>query len=168
MYVINFSVCRPIKTEQSASGDFEVADITQRDNALVQIDTMQKSNPITTLINGATKALTGAIEGATEVLTSGAKAITHVVKAGYDAAKDVVDTGLRGATEVGRTLWDAITGTPGGVRPQAGIATLSSTQLSSLAPFTQFARATYCPTGKLKDWSCGGLYLQLMQRVNCP
>ena len=127
---------------------------------------MQKSNPITTLINGATKALTGAIEGATEVLTSGAKAITHVVKAGYDAAKDVVDTGLRGATEVGRTLWDAITGTPGGVRPQAGIATLSSTQLSSLAPFTQFARATYCPTGKLKNWSCGGLYLQLMQRVN--
>ncbi|KAF9451947.1 alpha/beta-hydrolase [Macrolepiota fuliginosa MF-IS2] len=32
---------------------------------------------------------------------------------------------------------------------------LSSTDLSSLAPFTQFARAAYCPTDVLKNWSCG-------------
>ncbi|KAF8633293.1 hypothetical protein AX17_004468 [Amanita inopinata Kibby_2008] len=32
---------------------------------------------------------------------------------------------------------------------------LSPSQLSDLAPFTQFARAAYCPTG-LNDWTCGG------------
>jgi hypothetical protein len=30
---------------------------------------------------------------------------------------------------------------------------LSAGDLSSLAPFTQFARATYCPG--LQNWSCG-------------
>ncbi|KAF8893960.1 alpha/beta-hydrolase [Infundibulicybe gibba] len=32
---------------------------------------------------------------------------------------------------------------------------LSSAALSSLAPFTQFARAAYCPTSKLTGWTCG-------------
>ncbi|KAF9012416.1 Alpha/Beta hydrolase protein [Cyathus striatus] len=35
------------------------------------------------------------------------------------------------------------------------VSTLSASALSSLAPFTQFARAAYCPTSGLKDWSCG-------------
>ncbi|PFH47693.1 hypothetical protein AMATHDRAFT_197673 [Amanita thiersii Skay4041] len=32
---------------------------------------------------------------------------------------------------------------------------LSASALSGLAPFTQFARAAYCPTSKLTNWSCG-------------
>ncbi|TFK44798.1 alpha/beta-hydrolase [Crucibulum laeve] len=32
---------------------------------------------------------------------------------------------------------------------------LSASDLSGLAPFTQFARAAYCPTSKLQNWSCG-------------
>ncbi|KAF8884743.1 alpha/beta-hydrolase [Gymnopilus junonius] len=35
------------------------------------------------------------------------------------------------------------------------LVTLSASALTSLAPFTQFARAAYYPTGKLKKWSCG-------------
>jgi len=35
------------------------------------------------------------------------------------------------------------------------VTTLSSAELASLAPFTQFARATYCPSG-LSTWKCGG------------
>ncbi|KIM40235.1 hypothetical protein M413DRAFT_19420 [Hebeloma cylindrosporum] len=32
---------------------------------------------------------------------------------------------------------------------------LSASDLASLAPFTQFSRAAYCPTNKLRSWSCG-------------
>ncbi|KAF8877646.1 alpha/beta-hydrolase [Gymnopilus junonius] len=35
------------------------------------------------------------------------------------------------------------------------LVTLSASALTSLAPFTQFARAAYCPTGKIKKLSCG-------------
>ncbi|KAF8161184.1 alpha/beta-hydrolase [Crassisporium funariophilum] len=38
---------------------------------------------------------------------------------------------------------------------QRSITALSSTDLSSFAPFTQFARAAYCPTAVLKGWNCG-------------
>lgn len=36
---------------------------------------------------------------------------------------------------------------------------LSSTQLSSYAPFTQLARAAYCASSKLTNWNCGGALL---------
>ncbi|KAJ8522418.1 hypothetical protein ONZ45_g1007 [Pleurotus djamor] len=36
------------------------------------------------------------------------------------------------------------------------VTALSSTELASFAPFTQFARAAYCPTSKLQGWKCGG------------
>jgi len=32
---------------------------------------------------------------------------------------------------------------------------LSAANLASLAPFTQFARAAYCPTSALENWTCG-------------
>ncbi|KAF9465290.1 alpha/beta-hydrolase [Collybia nuda] len=32
---------------------------------------------------------------------------------------------------------------------------LSSSDLSGFAPYTQFARAAYCPTSKLTGWTCG-------------
>ncbi|KAJ3534314.1 hypothetical protein NM688_g7156 [Phlebia brevispora] len=32
---------------------------------------------------------------------------------------------------------------------------LSSDQLADLAPFTQFARAAYCPSDKIQGWQCG-------------
>ena len=35
------------------------------------------------------------------------------------------------------------------------ISALSASSLSGFAPFTQFARATYCGADKLKNWSCG-------------
>ncbi|KAI9058382.1 alpha/beta-hydrolase [Trametes sanguinea] len=35
------------------------------------------------------------------------------------------------------------------------VTALSATQLSSFAPFTQFARAAYCPTSKVQNWQCG-------------
>ncbi|KAI0771262.1 alpha/beta-hydrolase [Trametes elegans] len=38
---------------------------------------------------------------------------------------------------------------------RAGVTALSSSELSSFAPFTQFARAAYCPSSKIKDWKCG-------------
>ena len=41
------------------------------------------------------------------------------------------------------------------VLEERGVSTLSASDLSSLAPFTQFARAAYCPTSVLKNWSCG-------------
>lgn len=41
------------------------------------------------------------------------------------------------------------------VRRQSGVSTLSSTQLSDLAPFTQFARAAYCGSSKVQNWQCG-------------
>ena len=33
---------------------------------------------------------------------------------------------------------------------------VSAADLSSLAPFTQFSRATYCPIDNLQRWDCGG------------
>ncbi|KAF9566677.1 hypothetical protein CPC08DRAFT_703644 [Agrocybe pediades] len=39
---------------------------------------------------------------------------------------------------------------------ERSVTTLSASDLSSLAPFTQFARAAYCDTGELATWSCGG------------
>jgi hypothetical protein len=35
---------------------------------------------------------------------------------------------------------------------------LSSSDLAAFAPFTQFARAAYCPLDALKNWSCGGMF----------
>ncbi|THH14002.1 hypothetical protein EW146_g6281 [Bondarzewia mesenterica] len=37
-----------------------------------------------------------------------------------------------------------------------GVTTLSTTQLSAFAPFTQFARAAYCDPSKIEGWNCGG------------
>lgn len=35
------------------------------------------------------------------------------------------------------------------------VTALSATQLQSFAPFTQFARAAYCPSSKITNWKCG-------------
>ncbi|KAH8104577.1 alpha/beta-hydrolase [Cristinia sonorae] len=35
------------------------------------------------------------------------------------------------------------------------VTTLSSSQLASFAPFTQFARAAYCPSNEIASWNCG-------------
>ncbi|KAH9854697.1 alpha/beta-hydrolase [Lenzites betulinus] len=35
------------------------------------------------------------------------------------------------------------------------VSALSSDQLASFAPFTQFARAAYCPSDKIANWQCG-------------
>ncbi|KAI0670760.1 alpha/beta-hydrolase [Trametes maxima] len=35
------------------------------------------------------------------------------------------------------------------------VTALSSSELASFAPFTQFSRAAYCPIKKVKDWKCG-------------
>ncbi|EDR15152.1 uncharacterized protein LACBIDRAFT_291657 [Laccaria bicolor S238N-H82] len=35
------------------------------------------------------------------------------------------------------------------------ITALSNTDISDLSPFTQLARASYCPTAKLQGWKCG-------------
>ncbi|KIM40186.1 hypothetical protein M413DRAFT_446346 [Hebeloma cylindrosporum] len=35
------------------------------------------------------------------------------------------------------------------------VTALSTSDLASLAPFTQFSRAAYCPTNVLQSWSCG-------------
>ncbi|TCD70529.1 hypothetical protein EIP91_002875 [Steccherinum ochraceum] len=40
-------------------------------------------------------------------------------------------------------------------RSTSTVTTLSSAQLSALAPYTQFARAAYCPTSKITNWNCG-------------
>lgn len=39
---------------------------------------------------------------------------------------------------------------------ERSVTQVSAADLGSLAPFTQFARATYCPTNILQDWNCGG------------
>jgi hypothetical protein len=38
---------------------------------------------------------------------------------------------------------------------ERSVTALSATQLANLAPFTQFARAAYCPTDLLQNWDCG-------------
>lgn len=37
-------------------------------------------------------------------------------------------------------------------------AVLSNDQLAAFAPFTQFARAAYCPSSKIQGWQCGREY----------
>jgi hypothetical protein len=39
---------------------------------------------------------------------------------------------------------------------ERSVTQLSAADLSSLAPFTQFSRAAYCPTNTLQGWNCGG------------
>ena len=46
---------------------------------------------------------------------------------------------------------------PAPVLQKRAVTHLSSSDLSGLAPFTQFARAAYCPTSILKTWKCGGM-----------
>ncbi|KJA29030.1 hypothetical protein HYPSUDRAFT_33536 [Hypholoma sublateritium FD-334 SS-4] len=44
---------------------------------------------------------------------------------------------------------------PGVVLQRRSVTPLTASQLGSLAPFTQFARAAYCPTAELQSWNCG-------------
>ncbi|RDB25189.1 Lipase [Hypsizygus marmoreus] len=41
------------------------------------------------------------------------------------------------------------------VHDRRSVTTLSASELSGFAPYTQFARAAYCPTSKLAGWNCG-------------
>ncbi|KJA29031.1 hypothetical protein HYPSUDRAFT_61869 [Hypholoma sublateritium FD-334 SS-4] len=52
------------------------------------------------------------------------------------------------------TLFRAASAAPGALQGRS-VTALSTSDLSSLAPFTQFARAAYCSTSKLSGWSCG-------------
>ncbi|KAJ3733896.1 alpha/beta-hydrolase [Lentinula guzmanii] len=45
-------------------------------------------------------------------------------------------------------------GTPFDLHPRA-VTRISASELAGFAPYTQFARAAYCPTDVLKDWKCG-------------
>jgi len=36
------------------------------------------------------------------------------------------------------------------------VTALSSAEISSYTPFTQFARAAYCNPAKVRTWTCGG------------
>ena len=47
------------------------------------------------------------------------------------------------------------------VRARDGTTPLSAEQLASFKPFTQFARAAYCPVDKLMNWTCGGTSVAL-------
>lgn len=38
----------------------------------------------------------------------------------------------------------------------AGVSTLSASAVAALTPFTQFARAAYCPSSGVTGWACGG------------
>jgi len=49
----------------------------------------------------------------------------------------------------------AVTAAPVVELNKRSVTPLSTSQLSSFAPFTQFARAAYCSTSSLKNWSCG-------------
>jgi len=46
---------------------------------------------------------------------------------------------------------------PHAILKNRDVAPLSSDEITGLRPYTQFARAAYCPTTKLKDWSCGSM-----------
>jgi hypothetical protein len=46
---------------------------------------------------------------------------------------------------------------------ERSVSTLSASDLAGLAPFTQFARAAYCPTSALKNWSCGRKFYSFIQ-----
>lgn len=39
---------------------------------------------------------------------------------------------------------------------RAGVTALSASTLAAFAPFTQLARAAYCPSSKVTGWACGG------------
>ncbi|KAI0345760.1 alpha/beta-hydrolase [Trametopsis cervina] len=44
---------------------------------------------------------------------------------------------------------------PVDISRRQGVSTLSSSALSAITPFIQFARAAYCPSSKIQNWSCG-------------
>jgi hypothetical protein len=44
---------------------------------------------------------------------------------------------------------------PRRLSPERRAAALSANQISELTPFTQFARAAYCPPEKIQGWKCG-------------
>jgi len=50
---------------------------------------------------------------------------------------------------------------------ERSVTTLSASDLASLAPYTQFARAAYCPSG-LKTWTCGGVFYFSLDDKNYP
>lgn len=51
----------------------------------------------------------------------------------------------------------------------ATVTALSASQLASYAPYTQFARAAYCPSSSIKTWGCGGMFLvSLNVCINTP
>ena len=43
-------------------------------------------------------------------------------------------------------------------RSKRDVTALSSDQLAAFAPFTEFARAAYCPSDKIVGWQCGREY----------
>ena len=43
------------------------------------------------------------------------------------------------------------------------VTTLSAAQLAAYTPYTQLARAAYCPSSKIKNWGCGGVYFSLIR-----
>lgn len=45
------------------------------------------------------------------------------------------------------------------------VTSLSVNQLSTIVPFTQFARAAYCPPEKIQGWQCGGMQLFFMLQL---
>lgn len=52
-----------------------------------------------------------------------------------------------------------LTGVRAGPLPRSATrraAALNTDQISALAPFTQFARAAYCPPADVQAWTCGG------------
>ncbi|KXN85359.1 Mono- and diacylglycerol lipase [Leucoagaricus sp. SymC.cos] len=53
------------------------------------------------------------------------------------------------------TFIGAATAGPSAILNKRGVTPLSSGDLAALAPYTQFARAAYCSTDSLKNWSCG-------------
>jgi len=62
-------------------------------------------------------------------------------------ASPVPEPGPSGDVEVERDLV-----------PRA-VTALSSADISSFTPFTQFARAAYCDPAKVRTWTCGGEWL---------
>lgn len=45
---------------------------------------------------------------------------------------------------------------PASVPIRRAVTPVPASVLAGLAPYTQFARAAYCPTSKLQGWGCGG------------
>lgn len=50
---------------------------------------------------------------------------------------------------------------------ERSVTPLSASELTSFAPFTQFARAAYCPTNVLQSWSCGRGCFSIYAPLNC-